>query len=148
MPTFLRRLSVPTPSRWLLGVPWISRGADEFGNPSVIIDVPMVVHLVVFYGRLDREQWWSLGWTDGHCQAVRYYSPDSLLCAGIEPTDLGIDPILDYHFQLDEQGITTLPASTVVRLATWIEDTGAGLPEAAHRVFEPTRRHLGPPTTG
>lgn len=145
MPTILRRLSVQAPSRWLPGLPWVSRGADEFGNPSVIIDVPMVVHLVVFHGRLDRDRWWSLGWTDHRGGPVCYYSPDGLLCVGIAPDVLGIDPDADYGEELDRYGLGTLPASTVLRLATWVEDTGAGLPEEAHRTFEPCRRVLGAP---
>lgn len=143
MPSIFRRVSIEFRLGGPTGRPLVWRGADGHWNPMLFIDVPLIARLGIYYGTLDTESWASLGWTDVPARTILYFSADELLCAGIEPEALGLDLSREFHGQLDELGLGTLPSPQVLRLASWIEDTGADLPPDEHRAFQPARRHLG-----
>jgi hypothetical protein len=129
----LRRVSI-TRARRPFGLPALDRGADEFWNPCLILDVPPLCNVALFHGRFERRVWWSLGWS--HDDRIIYISPDGLLAAGIAPAALGIDGGREFHPQLEATGLGTLPAHVVLRLADWMEPSGAAEEEIAHPDLE------------
>lgn len=92
-------------------LPLISKGGDEWGNPSLNVIFPLFCRIVIFYGKeIDRSTWYLSGAIGN---SAVYCSPDFKREALI-PFDGDFDSLFEKQPNLEE--------AEVLRKASYVED--------------------------